>query len=84
MFGLISFCRVAGGYRSFATFCWVCPGLHVIRVQRAEERVAGGGRVRSTGVLGRPGLRGDRAAHNRQQIELIDAPCFTTAVRVWW
>ena len=79
-----SCCRAGGGYCQRCDLLVGLPGLHVIGVQRDEV----GLRVEVESV--RLEVMGCRAcgviahAHGRQPVELIDAPCFTAAVRVWW
>jgi len=79
-----SCCRVHGGYCQRCDVLVGLVGLHVIGVDRSE----GGLRVQVES--GRPVLVGCPScgvvahAHGRQTVELIDAPCFTSPVRLWW
>lgn len=81
-----SCCRVPGGYCQRCDLLVGLDGLHVIGVERDDD---GSLRVqvesRRPEVMGCPACGVVAHAHGRQQVELIDAPCFTAAVRLlWW
>jgi transposase len=79
-----SCCRVHGGYCQRCDVLVGLPGLHVTAVDRDE----GGLRVQvesgPPAVMGCPSCGVVAHAHGRQTVELIDAPCFTSPVRLSW
>lgn len=72
-----SCCRVPGGYCQRCDLLVGLDGLHVIGVERDDD---GSLRVqvesRRPEVMGCPACGVVAHAHGRQQVELIDAPCF--------
>ena len=78
-------CRSAGG-----GYCQRCdllvglPGLHVIGVDRDDAGLRVEVESVRPGVMGCPACGVVGHAHGRQWVELIDAPCFTAPVRLWW
>ena len=81
---LTSCCRVHGGY---CQRCYVLvgfPWLHVTGVERNDAwrlvQVESG----PPALTGCPGCGVVAYAHGRQTVELIDAPWFTSPVRLWW
>lgn len=81
-----SCCRAPGGYCQRCDVLVGLDGLHVIGVERDDG--AGSLRVRVESrrpdVMGCPTCGVVAHAHGRQQVELIDAPCFTATVRLLW
>jgi transposase len=81
---LTSCCRVHGGYCQRCDVLVGLVGLHVTGVERTE----GGLRVHVVSgqpvVVGCPSCGVVAHAHGRQRVELIDAPCFTSPVRLAW
>jgi transposase len=79
-----SCCRVHGGYCQRCDVLVGLPGLHVTGVERTE----GGLRVQVESgrlvVVGCPSCGVVAHGHGRQTVELIDAPCFTSPVRLEW
>ncbi len=79
-----SCCRGVGGYCQRCDLLVGLPGLHVIGV----ERDSAGLRVEVESlrpvVMGCPACGVVAHAHGRQWVELIDVPCFTAPVRLWW
>ncbi|QNP55681.1 ISL3 family transposase [Tessaracoccus defluvii] len=78
------FCHVAGVYCQRCDLLVGLPGLHVIGVQRDEVGLRVEVESAAPPVMGCPVCGVVAHAHGRQQVELIDAPCFTAPVRLWW
>lgn len=79
-----SCCRVHDGYCPRCDLLVDLPGLHVTEVERTEGRLRVQVESRPPAVMGCPSCGVVAHGHGRQLIELIDAPCFTTRVRVVW
>ena len=81
---LTSCCGVRGDYCQRCDLMLGLEGLHVLDVERDDE----GLRVRVESgpeVMGCPTCGVVAHAHGRQQVKLIDAPCFAAPVRLlWW
>lgn len=77
-------CRVSGGYCQRCDVLVGLPGLHVTGVQRDDAGLRVEVESRPPAVMGCPACGVVAHAHGRQTVELIDAPCFTAPVRVWW
>jgi transposase len=79
-----SCCRLHGGYCQRCDVLVGLVGLHVTAVDRDE----GGLRVQvesgPPAVVGCPSCGVVAHGHGRQTVELIDAPCFTSPVRLEW
>jgi transposase len=59
-------------------------GLHVTGVERTEGGLRVDVESGQLTVVGCPSCGVVAHAHGRQTVELIDAPCFTAPVRLWW
>jgi transposase len=79
-----SCCRATGGYCQRCDLLVGLPGLHVIGVQRDDVGLRVEVESRLPAVMGCPACGVVAHAHGRQGVELIDAPCFTAPVRLWW
>ena len=79
-----SCCRATGGYCQRCDLLVGLPGLHVIGVQRDDAGLRVEVESRSPAVMGCPACGVIAHAHGRQRVEMIDAPCFTAPVRLWW
>jgi len=79
-----SCCRGAGGYCQRCDLLVGLPGLHVTGVCRGDAGLRVEVESRPPAVMGCPRCGVVAHAHGRQWVKLIDAPCFTAAVRVWW
>ena len=78
-------CRAREGYCQRCDLLVGVPGLHVVGVERDDVvglRLEVGSRRPE--VMGCPVCGVVAQGHGRQKVELIDAPCFTSAVRLWW
>ena len=60
------------------------PGLHVVGVQRDDAGLRVEVESVRPEVMGCPACGVIAHAHGRQRVELIDAPCFTVPVKLWW
>ncbi len=56
----------------------------MIGVHRGDAGLRTEAESRPTAVMGCPANGATAHAPGRQRIELVDAPCFTTPVRLWW
>lgn len=79
-----SCCRAAGGYCQRCDLLVGLPGLHVVGVARDEAGLRVEVESSADQVMGCPACGVLAHAHGRQRVELIDAPCFTAPVRLWW
>ena len=77
-------CCRASGYCRRCDVLVGLPGLHVIGVERDDTVLWVEVESPPGMVMGCPACGVVAHAHGRQRIELIDAPCFTALVRVWW
>ena len=79
-----SCCRVHGGYCQRCDVLVGLVGLHVTGVERTEGGLRVDVESGQLTVVGCPSCGVVAHAHGRQTVELIDAPCFTAPVRLWW
>ena len=79
-----SCCRAGGGYCQRCDLLLGLPGLHVVGVQRDDAGLRVEVESRPPEVMGCPTCGVVAHAHGRQRVELIDAPCFTAPVKLWW
>lgn len=79
-----SCCRVPSGYCERCDLLLGLPGLHVVGVQRDDAGLRVEVESVRPEVMGCPACGVITHAHGRQRVELIDAPCFTVPVRLWW
>ena len=79
-----SCCRVPSGYCERCDLLLGLPGLHVVGVQRDDAGLRVEVESVRPEVVGCPACGVIAHAHGRQRVELIDAPCFTVLVRLWW
>ena len=79
-----SCCRAGGGYCQRCDLLLGLPGLHVVGVQRDDAGLRVEVESRPPEVMGCPACGVIAHAHGRQRVELIDAPCFTAPVKLWW
>lgn len=79
-----SCCRGAGGYCQRCDLLLGLPGLHVTGVQRDDVGLRVEVESLRPEVMGCPTCGVVAHAHGRQWVELIDAPCFTAPVSLWW
>lgn len=80
-----SCCRVPGGYCQRCDVLVGLDGLHVVGVEREDSgSLLVQVESRRPEVMGCPRCGVVVHAHGRQQVELIDAPCFTASVRLLW
>ncbi len=79
-----SCCRAAGGYCQRCDLLVGLPGLHLVGVARDEAGLRVEVESSADQVMGCPACGVLAHAHGRQRVELIDAPCFTAPVRLWW
>ncbi|GAA3883805.1 hypothetical protein GCM10022275_34490 [Tessaracoccus defluvii] len=79
-----SCCRAGGGYCQRCDLLLGLPGLHVVGVQRDDAGLRVEVESVRPEVMGCPACGVIAHAHGRQRVELIDAPCFTAPVKLWW
>ena len=79
-----SCCRAPSGYCERCDLLLGLPGLHVVGVQRDDAGLRVEVESVRPEVMGCPACGVIAHAHGRQRVELIDAPCFTVPVRLWW
>ena len=79
-----SCCRAGGGYCQRCDLLVGLPGLHVVGVQRDDAGLRVEVESVRPEVMGCPACGVIAHAHGRQRVELIDAPCFTAPVKLWW
>ena len=79
-----SCCRAGGGYCQRCDLLVGLPGLHVTGVHRDDAGLRVEVESVRPEVMGCPACGVVAHAHGRQRVELIDAPCFTAPVRLWW
>ena len=79
-----SCCRAPSGYCERCDLLLGLPGLHVVGVQRDNAGLRVEVESVRPEVMGCPACGVIAHAHGRQRVELIDAPCFTAPVRLWW
>ena len=79
-----SCCRAPSGYCERCDILLGLPGLHVVGVQRDDAGLRVEVESVRPEVMGCPACGVIAHAHGRQRVELIDAPCFTAPVRLWW
>ena len=79
-----SCCRASSGYCERCDLLLGLPGLHVVGVQRDDAGLRVEVESVRPEVMGCPACGVIAHAHGRQRVELIDAPCFTAPVRLWW
>ena len=79
-----SCCCVPSGYCERCDLLLGLPGLHVVGVQRDDAGLRVEVESVRPEVMGCPACGVIAHAHGRQRVELIDAPCFTVPVRLWW
>ena len=79
-----SCCCVPSGYCECCDLLLGLPGLHVVGVQRDDAGLRVEVESVRPEVMGSPACGVIAHAHGRQRVELIDAPCFTAPVRLWW
>ena len=79
-----SCCCVPSGYCERCDLLLGLPGLHVVGVQRDDAGLRVEVESVRPEVMGYPACGVIAHAHSRQRVELIDAPCFTAPVRLWW
>ena len=84
MTGSTSCCCVPSGYCERCDLLLGLPGLHVVGVQRDDAGLRVEVESVRPEVMGCPACGVIAHAHGRQRVELIDAPCFTVPVRLWW
>ena len=76
------FCHAAGDYCPRCDLLVGLPALHVIGVTRDEVGLRVEVESAVPPVMGCPACGVVAHAHGRQQVELIDAPCFAAPVRL--
>jgi transposase len=81
---LTSCCRVHGGYCQRCDVLVGLPGLHVTGIERNDTGLRVQVESGPAAVMGCPVCGVVAYAHGRQTVELIDAPCFTSPVRLSW
>ena len=79
-----SCCRAPSGYCERCDLLLGLPGLHVVGVQHDDAGLRVEVESVRPEVMGCPACGVIAHAHGRQRVELIDAPCFTVPVRLWW
>lgn len=79
-----SCCREPSGYCERCDLLLGLPGLHVVGVQRDDAGLRVEVESVRPEVMGCPACGVITHAHGRQKVELIDAPCFTAPVKLWW
>ena len=79
-----SCCRAPSGYCERCDLLLGLPGLHVVGVQRDDAGLRVEVESVRPEVMGCPACGVIAHAHGRQKVELIDAPCFTAPVKLWW
>ena len=79
-----SCCCVPSGYCERCDLLLGLPGLHVVGVQHDDAGLRVEVESVRPEVMGCPACGVIAHAHGRQRVELIDAPCFTAPVRLWW
>jgi len=79
-----SCCRAPSGYCERCDLLLDLPGLHVVGVQRDDAGLRVEVESVRPEVMGCPACGVIAHAHGRQRVELIDAPCFTAPVKLWW
>ena len=79
-----SCCHATGGYCQRCDLLVGLPGLHVTGVHRDDAGLRVEVESRPPAVMGCPACGVVAHAHGRQRVELIDAPCFTAPVKLWW
>jgi len=79
-----SCCRAPSGYCERCDLLLGLPGLHVVGVQRDDAGLRVEVESVRPEVMGCPACGVIAHAHGRQRMELIDAPCFTAPVKLWW
>ncbi len=76
--------RTTGGYCQRCDVLVGLPGLHVVSVDRGEAGLRIEVETSPDEVMGCPACGVVTHRHGRQQVELIDAPCFAVAVTLVW
>ena len=79
-----SCCRAPSGYCERCDLLLGLAGLHVVGVQRDDAGLRVEVESVRPEVMGCPACGVIAHAHGRQRMELIDAPCFTAPVKLWW
>ena len=79
-----SCCHATGGYCQRCDLLVGLPGLHVTGVHRDDAGLRVEVESRPPAVMGCPACGVVAHAHGRQRVVLIDAPCFTAPVKLWW